>query len=92
MSDQAPNLNESDSQPKRPFNGDQLEDVHPAQRILPGDSTITKLEKIEGNGAIEGSLETGEPSAKRVKREEPEGQSSGDTRTKIHGVAMVKPE
>jgi tRNA-dihydrouridine synthase 3 len=63
---------------KNPLEGEQLEDPHPPQPILPEDSAVTKAEKVERNGenVKEHELDSEEPAAKRVKLGHPELESS----------------
>ncbi|CZT10745.1 hypothetical protein WAI453_011150 [Rhynchosporium graminicola] len=70
---------------------------YPPQTILPEDSTITKIEKADRNGSTD--LDSSEqPAAKRVKIEQSGGERNGgdrslpDSRDKVKGTAMVKPE
>jgi len=80
---------------KRPLNGEQLEEAHPPQPVLPGDSTVTKSEKLERNGTAEGEksqLDSNEPAAKRVKLDAAGDTPRVDARDKVKGVALVKPE
>jgi tRNA-dihydrouridine synthase 3 len=94
---------------KRPLEGEQLEEAHPPYPSLPEDSAVTKAEKVQRNGenVEEHGLESEEPTAKRVKLEHPELESSSlaqlkagpeaeavkaDRREKVRGIALVKPE
>jgi tRNA-dihydrouridine synthase 3 len=63
---------------KRPLEGEQWEEAHHPQPILPEDSAVTKAEKVERNGESveEHELESEEPAAKRVKLGHPELESS----------------
>jgi tRNA-dihydrouridine synthase 3 len=86
---------------KRPLPGEQLEGAHPPQPIFTEDSAVTKAEKVERSGQNDSE----EPSAKRIKLEQP-GQSSKedtsatgnggvlktDSRDKVRGIAMIKAE
>ena len=98
MSEQFPNLADSEQLLKRPI-GLLSEEKQP---VLPQDSAVTKAEKIERNGANGNSddLEGQEPVAKRVKME---GQVKAvaengtkekkvDSRDKVKGIALVKTE
>jgi tRNA-dihydrouridine synthase 3 len=100
MAGEVPNPLAPEQSLKRPFEGEQLEEAHPPQPIFPEDSAVTKAEKIERNGvnghtaeapaAVEAS---GEPPSKRVKVEEQkEDAPKVDTRDKVKGIALVKPE
>lgn len=70
---------------------------YPQQTILPEDSTVTKMEKLERNESLKQEASE-EPAAKRVKIEQSEGNQDGDekplvdSRDKVRGVAMVKHE
>lgn len=70
---------------------------YPPQTILPEDSAVTKIEKAERNGSIK-QEDSEEPAAKRVKIEQHEAAPNGngnpatDSRDKVRGVALVKPE
>jgi tRNA-dihydrouridine synthase 3 len=98
---------------KRPFEGEQKEEAHPPQPIFPEDSSVTKAEKVEGNGvqAEDSSSSLAEttqkikkedanadmedaPAAKRIKLSSQQNIESAkaDTREKIKGIALVKPE
>jgi tRNA-dihydrouridine synthase 3 len=90
MADQMPNSLEPESPLKRPLSEQQLE--APAQTILPEDSTVTKAERHEKNGTMEGSMEAVEPAPKRMRLEETEIKSRDDVRAKVHGIALVKSE
>jgi len=106
MTAQVPNPLELTESLKRPLNGEQLEEAHPPQPILPEDSAITKAEKVERNGANgdlgkSSSLEP--PAAKRQKigqpaEQVPQDSEQGDpkpvvdARDKVKGIALVKPE
>lgn len=100
MSEPASNPLDPEKPLKRPASGEQLEEAHPPQPILPGDSAMTKAEKVERNGADEFEG----PSAKRVKREH-EDTSALATKTehqneapkidscdKVRGIAKIKSE
>ncbi|KAI9047558.1 hypothetical protein LZ554_008274 [Drepanopeziza brunnea f. sp. 'monogermtubi'] len=66
--------------------------------VFPEDSAVTKAEKVERNWVTkDDSLD--EPAAKRVKIGDSDsmssvngGKSGGDSRDKVKGIAMVKPE
>ncbi len=86
---------------KRPLLGEQLEGVHQPQPIFAEDSAVTKAEKVERSGHS-GSEE---PSAKRIKLEQPDQSSKEntsatgnggvfktDSRDKVRGIAMIKAE
>jgi len=100
MTDETPNPLAPEQSLKRPFEGEQLEEAHPPQPIFPEDSAVTKAEKIERNGANGHALEapansgaSGEPPSKRVKvGEQKEEAPTVDTRDKVKGIALVKPE
>ena len=70
---------------------------YPPQTILPEDSAVTKIEKPERNGSSKQEVSE-EPAAKRVKIEQHEATTNGngnsvpDSRDKVRGVALVKPE
>ncbi|TVY78383.1 tRNA-dihydrouridine(47) synthase [NAD(P)(+)] [Lachnellula suecica] len=97
MTDNVPNPLAPEQSLKRPAEEAQLDTSQP---ILPGDSAVTKAEKIEGNGtnghavkAEERSAEASEPPSKRVKVEEQEVKApKTDSRDKVKGIALVKPE
>lgn len=95
MADQVPNPVEPDAPLKRRLEVQQSEVAHPPQAIFQGDSAVTKAEKVERNGSIEGlieGLDYAEPTPKRVKLEDLEVESRDDSRVKVHGIALVKPE
>lgn len=73
---------------KRPLEEPQLEAPRTEQPILPGDSTITKAEKIESQ-AVENESES--PSRKRA-RIDPPVNLSVDSRDRVKGIAPVKAE
>jgi tRNA-dihydrouridine synthase 3 len=80
---------------KRPLEGEQTEEAHPPQPILAEDSAVTKAEKVERHGAVEGSEETAEPSAKRTKLEESgavETDNASGVPARVKGVARIKAE
>jgi tRNA-dihydrouridine synthase 3 len=78
MSEPATNPFAPEQALKRPLEGEQLEEAHPPQPILPEDSAVTKAEKVERNGenVQEHELESEEPAAKRVKLGHSELESS----------------
>lgn len=100
MTDEVPNPLAPEQSLKRPLEGQQLEEAHPPQPIFPEDSAVTKAEKIERNGANghtadapAGVAASDEPPPKRVKVEEQEEEAPKvDTRDKVKGIALVKPE
>jgi tRNA-dihydrouridine synthase 3 len=77
---------------KRPLEGEQLEEAHPPQPILPQDSAVTKAEKAERNGANAEAhgMNSEEPAAKRVKLHQPETESSPNV--SIQTLDYSKPE
>jgi len=92
MGDQSPNPVEPSASLKRSLEGEQLEETHPPQPILPEDSSVTKAEKIERNGSIEKPLNSEEPASKKLKLKGSEDKTPRDSRVKVHGIALVKPE
>ena len=93
MADEIPNPVEPSQSLKRPLDGEQLEEAHPPQPILPEDSAVTKAEKVERNGANGSSVSNGEPAAKRVKVQEQDQKSTPtDSRDRVKGVAPIKAE
>ena len=92
MEEHIPNPVEPSASLKRPLEGQQqLNEAHHTP-ILPEDSAVTKAEKVEGNGLIEGSIHSEGPAAKRAKLVGPEVKIGSDGRAKVHGVALVKQE
>lgn len=77
---------------KRPLDSEQLQDVNSTQPILPEDSAVTKIEKIQQSAGVEvgNHLEAADiPAAKRIKTAE----SSRDTLpTRTRGEVSIKPE
>jgi tRNA-dihydrouridine synthase 3 len=92
MADHIPNPVETSASLKRPLEGVQLEEAHPHQPILQEDSAVTKAEKVERNGSIEKPLNSEGPASKKVKLEGSEEKIQSDSRVKVHGIALVKPE
>jgi tRNA-dihydrouridine synthase 3 len=80
---------------KRPLDGEQLEEAHTLQPVLPEDSAATKAEKVERNGTIENSdvEDSAEPATKRIKLDQPQQQAPRtNTREKVKGLALIKEE
>jgi tRNA-dihydrouridine synthase 3 len=102
MSERLPNPADPEQSLKRPLLEDQLEEAHPPQPILPEDSAVTKAEKVERNGVDvkEEKLNVEAPSAKRIKMEASVQETTAngrednkvDSRDKVKGIALVKPE
>jgi tRNA-dihydrouridine synthase 3 len=104
MPEQLSNPADPEQSLKRPLNEEQLAEAHPPlpSFILEENSAVTKAEKVESNGVnVKGKiLDTAEPAAKRVKMGEPvEGLAENghekkkiDSRDKVKGIALVKPE
>ncbi|ESZ92157.1 hypothetical protein SBOR_7452 [Sclerotinia borealis F-4128] len=93
MADEISNPVEPSQSLKRPLDGEQLEEAHPPQPILPEDSAITKAEKVERNGANGDSANNGEPAAKRVRTEEQDHKpTTTDSRDRVRGIASIKAE
>jgi tRNA-dihydrouridine synthase 3 len=89
MADEVINPVEPSQPLKRPLDGEQLEEAHPPQPILPGDSATTKAEQVERNG-VTGN---GEPAAKKARLDAPEGESQPTPETgRVHGIAPIKAE
>jgi tRNA-dihydrouridine synthase 3 len=74
MSEQVSNPLGPEQALKRHLEGEQLEEAHPPQPIVPEDSAVTEAEKVERNGenAEVHELNSEEPVAKRVKLDQPE--------------------
>jgi hypothetical protein len=95
-----PNPTDTEKTLKRSLREEQLEVAHPPQPILPEDSAVTKAEEVERNGVSVKEHKFEEPSAKRIKMEEfVEGMAENgraekklDSRDKVKGIALVKPE
>jgi tRNA-dihydrouridine synthase 3 len=93
MADQVPKPPGPAQPPKRALEGEQLEKTHTPLPVLPEDSAVTKTEKVERNGAQQDDTRSEEPSAKRVKLEQSEAEAPKvDSRNKVKGIALVKPE
>lgn len=93
MTDEIPNPVEPSQSLKRPLDGEQLEEAHPPQSILPEDSAVTKAEKVERNGTNADFVSNGEPAAKRVRTEEQDNKPiATDSRERVRGIAPIKAE
>jgi tRNA-dihydrouridine synthase 3 len=104
MSEQLSNPVDPEQSLKRPLNEEQLAEVHPPlpSFILKENSAVTKAEKVERNG-VNGKgepLDSAEPAAKRIRMdgsgegiaENGQEEKKIDTRQKVKGIALVKPE
>ncbi|KAM3065900.1 tRNA-dihydrouridine synthase 3 [Clarireedia jacksonii] len=92
MADEVINPVEPSQPLKRPLDGEQLEEAHPPQPILPGDSATTKAEQVERNGVTD-SFGNGEPAAKKARLDAPEADSQPTSEVgRVHGIAPIKAE
>ena len=92
MVGQVPKPSEPAQPLKRALEGEQLEKAYAPQPVLPEDSAVTKAE-VERNGPQQEDTSSEEPSAKRVKLEQTEVEAAKvDSRNKVKGIALVKPE
>jgi tRNA-dihydrouridine synthase 3 len=92
MAADTPEANGSGPSLKRSLEEQQLEPLSTEQPILPGDSTITKAEKIESQAIEEEKSSRAEsPSRKRARISSPDGPKT-DGRERVKGIAPVKPE
>jgi len=102
MEEAVPNPLAPEQSLKRPLEGEQSAEAHPPQPIFPEDSAVTKAEKVEkhgsgsiSNGSIEASAASeplNEPPSKRIRVEQPKSADKVDSRDRVKGVALVKPE
>lgn len=103
MTEEIPNPIASEQSLKRPLEGEQLGASDGPQTVFQEDSAVTKAEKIVRNGVNGHAVETSEtaaapenstePPSKRIKVDDQKEEApNSDARTKVKGIALVKPE
>lgn len=84
------------SEPLKAAPADAMSHANPQQEILPGDSAVTKAEKVERSSALNGSskheADFEEPRPKRVKLEQDNALAATEPTDRKKGVAPIKPE